>query len=197
MIQERIAGGCLRIGVAAAKYPAAISARSYRTPWECQKLRHLWQRRSGGAAAATGANRGGRRAEKNRGSKAARRPTEPTRGQKRRPPSGAPGPRGRPTGYRAEGRPRGRARAKGPKPRGMGHKSTDHRAEARPTRSAPGSGRAKGDAPGGPRSAQKGRGTRRRPTARPRYNASPRATRTLRFGEPRALPSPPEARRRY
>ena len=28
---EAIAGGCLRIGAAAAKYPAAISARSYRS----------------------------------------------------------------------------------------------------------------------------------------------------------------------
>jgi hypothetical protein len=52
-------------------------------------------------------------------------------------PYGSPGPRGRTTDHRAEGRTRGRARAKGPMPRGMGRPRNDHRAEARTTRSGP------------------------------------------------------------
>ena len=72
-------------------------------------------------------------------------------------PYGSPGPRGRTTDHRAEGRTRGRARAKGPKPRGMGRPRNDHRAEARTTRSAPGSRRAE-EPPLAARSAQKGRG---------------------------------------
>lgn len=103
-------------------------------------------------------------------------------------PYGSPGPRGRTTDHRAEGRTRGRARAKGPKPRGMGRPRNEHRAEARTTRSAPGSRRAE-EPPLAARSAQKGRRPKG-PTARRRYHESPMATRTIRFVVPRADPRP-------
>jgi hypothetical protein len=137
VIQWHIAGGCLRIGVDAAKYPAAISARSCRTPWERQKSYVTLEEISGGAAAAKRANRMGGRRTKKRGSTAARRPPGKPGGRQPTTPYGSPGPRGRTTDNRAEGRTRGRARAKGPKPRGMGRPRNDHRAEARTTRSGP------------------------------------------------------------
>lgn len=157
-IQRHIAGGCLRIGAAAAKYPAAIPARSCRAPWERQKATSPWQRRAAAIAAAEPSR--GPEQQRTASGEGSGNSAAPPGGQRRAPLRGQTPRPGPPTtepraAANAAGRPQQERGGTGP-PAG---KRSAHRRDARPTRAeAQGRGPPPPDRPAPGRGIQNGTG---------------------------------------
>lgn len=120
-----------------------------------EKLRHPGGDQRRRSRRKKGEPKGGAARTENRGSRAARRLTEPTKGAEAMTPNGSPRAPGAAHRPQSRGPTQGEGEGQGPKAQGEEATRPDNRAEARTTRSAPREQPRRGAAPGGPQCAKR------------------------------------------